>query len=173
MEFSLSRSIQSLSSTPAVLEQLFAGLDDDWAHMNEGPETFSPFDVVGHLIDGEETDWIPRARIILSDSESKAFEPYDRFRHYDRNRGKDIQTLLQEFSRLRSANLAELKEWQLTETDLQKEGVHPEFGAVTLQALISAWVVHDLGHISQIVRIASKQLGNEVGPWKKYLTILH
>jgi DinB superfamily len=145
---------------------------EGWARGTEGPDTFSPFDVVGHLIDGEETDWIPRARIILTQGASRRFEPYDRFRHRSRNAGRTLASLLAEFAGLRSANLDLLRSWNLSDTQLALEGEHPSLGAVTLRQLIATWVVHDLGHLAQVARVMAKQYREEVGPWVRYLPVL-
>ena len=162
----------TLRRTPATLDGLLRGLDEDVAHTNEGPETFSAFDVVGHLIDGEETDWIPRARIILARGPNLRFEPYDRFRHRERNRGRRLDSLLTEFAALRTGNLDLLASWDLGPAELALPGEHPELGWVTLQQLIAAWVVHDLGHIAQISRVLAKQYRSDVGPWTPYLPVL-
>jgi hypothetical protein len=172
MTFSLSNCVDVLQRTPSLVEQLLRDLPDSLTRANEGPETFSPFDVVGHLIDGEETDWMTRARIILSNSDDKRFVPYDRFRHYARNKGRDLQSLLEEFARLREKNLAELRGWGLTEQQLDLTGVHPTFGNVTLRELLASWVVHDLGHIAQIARVMAKQYADDVGPWTPFLPVL-
>ena len=142
------------------------------ARRTEGPDTFSPFDVVGHLIDGEETDWIPRARIILARGPSRRFEPYDRFRHKSRNAGRTLASLLDEFTQLRTANLDLLRSWNLSDTQLVLEGEHPSLGAVTLRQLIATWVVHDLGHLAQVARVMAKQYREAVGPWVQYLPVL-
>lgn len=147
-------------------------MGEGWARGTEGPDTFSPFDVVGHLIDGEETDWIPRARIILAQGASRRFEPYDRFRHRARNTGRTLASLLAEFAGLRAANLDLLRSWNLSDTQLALEGEHPSLGAVTLRQLIATWVVHDLGHLAQVARVMAKQYGEEVGPWAQYLPVL-
>lgn len=147
-------------------------MGDGWARGTEGPATFSPFDVVGHLIDGEETDWIPRARIILAQGASRRFQPYDRFRHRSRNAGRTLASLLAEFAGLRSANLDLLRSWNLSDTQLALEGEHPSLGAVTLRQLIATWVVHDLGHMAQVARVMAKQYREEVGPWVQYLPVL-
>ena len=172
MNFDLALSTQLLRRTPAALRALLDGLDDHWLRATEGPDTFSPFDVLGHLIDGEETDWIPRARIILAGGPSPRFEPYDRFRHYARNAGRSLASLLEEFARLRAANLELLAEWKLTERDLDLPGEHPALGRVTLRQLLSAWVVHDLGHVAQTARVMAKQYRDAVGPWVPYLPVL-
>ncbi len=172
MRFDLDNSIDILRRTPATLEALLRGLAEPLMRGNEGQETFSPFDVVGHLIDGEETDWMTRARIILSDSADKSFIPYDRFRHRARNVDRTLDSLLSEFARLRADNLAELNGWRLTEQQLDLKGVHPTFGPVTLRELLAAWVVHDLGHIAQIARVMAKQYRDEVGPWTPFMPVL-
>lgn len=172
MTFSLSDSIQLLARTPATLQALLGKLPEDWARADEGADTFSPFDVVGHLIDGEETDWIPRARIILAQGPDPVFQPYDRFRHRSRNVGRTLESLLAEFGRLRGTNLDLLRAWNLDQTTLGLEGIHPSLGQVTLQQLLATWVVHDLGHVAQIARVMAKRYRGEVGPWVPYLPIL-
>lgn len=172
MRFDLDNAIDVLRRTPAAVNALLDGIDEDLARGNEGPETFSPFDVVGHLIDGEETDWMPRARIILSSEADKRFTPYDRFRHYERNSDRTLASLLKELAQLREQNLSELNEWKLTETQLGMTGLHPTFGPVTLRQLLAAWVVHDLGHIAQIARVMAKQYRDEVGPWVPFMPVL-
>jgi hypothetical protein len=172
MSFDLARATDVLGRTPGVLRAFLEGVDDVWARGTEGPETFSPFDVVGHLIDGEETDWMPRAKIILARGADPVFEPYDRFRHWTRNRGRTLASLLEEFERLRGANLAQLRSWRLTPQQLALPGRHPELGPVTLEQLLAAWVVHDLGHVAQIARVMAKQYRSSVGPWVPYLPVL-
>jgi DinB superfamily len=172
MEFTLPRGIEVLRRTPATLRALLDGLDDDWVRATEGPDTFSPFDVVGHLIDGEETDWIPRARIILARAASVRFQPYDRFRHVARNADRSLTSLLGEFDRLRAENLEVLAGWKLTARELELPGEHPSLGRVTLRQLLAGWVVHDLGHLAQVSRVMAKQYRDEVGPWVPYLPVL-
>jgi hypothetical protein len=172
MGFDLDSSIDVLRRTPATIDALLRDLPEELVRGNEGPETFSPFDVVGHLIDGEETDWMTRARIILSASDDKTFEPYDRFRHYARNKKRTFSSLLDEFARLRKQNLEELEGWKLDEAKLNRTGVHPTFGEVTLRQLLATWVVHDLGHIAQISRVMAKQHRADVGPWTAFLPVL-
>ena len=171
MDFELNHAVDVLRRTPSTLTSLLGGIDDVWARADEGPETFSPFDVVGHLVDGEETDWIPRARHIL-DRRQDAFEPYDRFRHRERNADRRLSSLLDEFRTLREANLAQLSSWELSDEQLELRGLHPALGTVTLRRLLATWVTHDLGHIAQIVRVMAKQYRHEVGPWRQYLPIL-
>lgn len=172
MRFDLAQSLDVLRRTPGVLNTLLSGLPDPWVRGNEGPDTFSPFDVVGHLIDGEETDWIPRARIILAGGPNPRFEPYDRFRHRTRNAGRTLASLLDEFARLRESNLGLLAGWNLAEAQLDLTGIHPTFGPVTLRQLLAAWVVHDLGHLAQVERVMAKQYRDAVGPWVPFMPVL-
>jgi len=172
VNFEVDRAIEILERTPPALSALLGGLPDAWTRGTEGPGTFSPFDVVGHLIDGEETDWIPRARIILAQGESPRFEPYDRFRHKQRNAGRSLASLLKEFADLRKKNVKLLRSWKLTSKQLALPGEHPSLGPVTLAQLLAAWVVHDLGHIAQVARVLAKQYGDQVGPWTPYLPVL-
>jgi hypothetical protein len=172
MEFELAHAIEILERTPATLNALLRNLPESWLVQNEGPETWSPYDVVGHLIHGDETDWIPRAQIILEHGEERAFEPFDRVAMFEESKGKSIVELLDTFAQLRAENLRELQSMNLTSDLLDKRGRHPELGVVTLKQLLSTWVVHDLGHIRQVVRVMSKQYGEAVGPWKAYLSIL-
>ena len=161
-----------LERTPTVLHAWLAGLPDAWVRADEGPETWSPFHVVGHLIDGEETDWIPRSRIILAGGPNPAFEPFDRFRHLRLNRGKPLIDLLDRFARLRGENVATLEGFRLSDADLAREGLHPELGRVTLRQLLATWVAHDLGHVAQVARVMAKQYAEEVGRWRAYLPVL-
>ena len=172
MSFDLDRSIQVLGRTPGTLRTLLSDLDESWIRGNEGPNTFSPFDVVGHLIDGEETDWMPRARIILARGPSLRFVPYDRFRHRSRNVGRSLDSLLEEFAILRQANMQILKSWQLTDDLLDLPGEHPRLGRVTLRQLLASWVVHDLGHIAQVSRVMAKQYRDAIGPWAVYSPVV-
>jgi hypothetical protein len=172
MTFDLDRSIDVLSRTPATLRALLDGLDDAWIRATEGPDTFSAFDNVGHLIDGEETDWIPRARIILARGPDPRFEPYDRFRHRTRNVNRALASLLDEFAALRAANVDLLRSWRLTDAELALEATHPGLGRVTLRQLLAAWVVHDLGHIAQVSRVLAKQYRDAIGPWVPYLPVV-
>ncbi len=172
MAFDLDRSIDVLRRSPVTLRTLLDGLDEPLVRGTEGPETFSPLDVVGHLIDGEETDWIPRARIILARGPNRRFEPYDRLRHRARNAGRSSASLLAEFAQLRATNLELLRSWKLTARQLDLPGEHPSFGPVTLRQLLAAWVVHDLGHLAQVARVMAKQYRDEVGPWVPFLPVL-
>jgi uncharacterized damage-inducible protein DinB len=170
--FRLDEAIQVLSRTPRVLSLWLGELAPEWIASDEGPETFSAFDVVGHLIHGEKTDWMPRLRRIREHGESLPFEPFDRFAQKSASRGKSLGDLLEEFARLREANLSELRALELTERDLALRGRHPELGSVTLRELLATWVVHDLGHLAQIARVMSKRYAADVGPWKAYLPVL-
>jgi len=172
MEFKLEQAIEVLERTPATLNSLLRDLSEQWLVQNEGPDTWSPYDVIGHLIHGEETDWIPRAKIILEHGETRAFEPFDRVAMFEESKGRSIVELLDIFAQLRGENVRELRSMNLTSELLDKRGRHPELGVVTLRQLLSTWVIHDLGHIRQIVRVMSKQYGEAVGPWKAYLSIL-
>jgi hypothetical protein len=172
MHFDLNESVAVLRRTPATLATLLDGLGPSWIEAREGPDTFSPFDVVGHLIDGEETDWLPRARIILAGGPDPRFEPYDRFRHRTRNVGRTLMSLLEEFAILRAANLDLLASLRITPTQLDLEGIHPVYGPVTLRQLLAGWVVHDLGHLAQVARVMAKQYRDAVGPWVSVLPIL-
>jgi hypothetical protein len=172
LDFDPALSTEVLERTPSVMFALLGGISDPWVSANEGPDTFSPFDVVGHLIDGEETDWMPRARIILAGGPDPRFEPYDRFRHRARNAERTMSSLLAEFTRLRSANLQELRSWNLGPPELALPATHPGLGRVTLRQLLAAWVVHDLEHIAQAARVMAKQYGSEVGPWVPFLPVL-
>lgn len=172
MTFNLQHSIQLLSRTPSVLTALLAGLPHEWVTTNEGPGTWSPFDVLGHLIHGERTDWVPRAKIILSEAADKRFVPFDRFAQLQNDQNQPIEALLAEFAALRAQNIAELTSLEIDAAKLSKTGVHPEFGGVTLQQLLATWTVHDLGHITQIARVLAKNYQLEVGPWRAYLGVL-
>lgn len=172
MDFQLERAVEILARTPSVFRELLAGLPDDWTRPNEGPETFSAFDNLGHLIHGERTDWIARAQIILAHGQDREFEPYDRFAQYRESEGKTLSQLLNEFDVLRRRNIATLKSWNITDHHLELTGVHPAFGEVTLRQLLSAWVAHDLGHVAQTARVMAKQYKEAVGPWIQYLPIL-
>ena len=172
MEFELHQARQILSRTPATLNSLLRDLAPEWSAPNEGPETWSPFDVVGHLIHGEKTDWIPRARIIIEQGEAGTFEPFNRFAMFENSKGKQLNDLLDEFVRLREQSLKQLDDLQISPELLARRGQHPELGVVTLSQLLSTWVVHDLNHIAQIVRVMAKQYGDAVGVWRQYLSVL-
>lgn len=172
MEFQLEHAAEILRRTPSTLNSLLRHLPDQWIISNEGMDSWSPFDVVGHLVHAEETNWISRAKIVLEHGETYAFEPFDRFAMFEKSKGKSLAELLDDFEQLRQENLKELEKMCLTAQLLDKRGKHPELGAVTLGHLLATWVVHDLSHTGQIMRVMAKQYQNEVGPWKAYLPIL-
>jgi hypothetical protein len=172
MKYSLEKSIEILERTPAVLNVLLFNLSEDWTMNNEGPDTFSPYDVIGHLIHGEKTDWMIRTKRILEHGTTIAFDRYDRFAQYEESKGKSLQQLLDEFKTLRNKNILQLNSLQLSENDLDKKGLHPVLGEVTLRNLLSTWVVHDLTHIAQITRVMAKQYKEETGPWTEFFRIL-
>jgi hypothetical protein len=161
-----------LERTPASLTVLLAGLPEPWVRATEGDGTWSPYDIIGHLIDGERTNWIARARHILAD-ERRPFDPFDRTAHFTESQGKSVGELLTTFAQLRRENVAELVGMNLTPADLSRTGQHPEFGEVRLGQLLATWVVHDLDHLGQIVRTMAKVYADAVGPWSAYLSILH
>lgn len=171
MAFDLSETITFLAGTPAVLRALLSGLPEGWTGPSDR-ESWRPFDIVGHLIHGEETDWIPRARVILEQGENRKFVPFDRFAQFERSRGRTLIELLDEFERCRGESLETLRSWNLTEEQLSLAGEHPEFGPVTLRELLAAWAVHDLTHLRQISTSLARRYVDDVGPWKEYLSIL-
>lgn len=170
--FSVASGSEILRRTPGVLNAMLRGLDDDWAHSNYGEGTFSPFDVVGHLIQGERHDWIPRARIILTHGVARAFDPFDRYAMHEATEGKHLSDLLDEFAELRAGSLAALSKMKLSEHELALRGAHPALGRVTLGELLATWVAHDLNHIGQIAKCLAFQYERAVGPWRAYLSIL-
>lgn len=172
MNVALNDAIDVLHRTPSVLNSLLLDLPDSWTRTTEGEDSWSPFDVVGHLVHAEETDWIPRLQIILDDGEARTFDTFDRNAQFKSSVGKSLADLLIEFSHARALSLTTLAEFKLTDSDLQKTGTHPEFGRVTLGELMATWVVHDLSHIAQIGRVMCKQYAESVGPWRAYLPIL-
>jgi uncharacterized damage-inducible protein DinB len=172
MKFELNHGIEILERTPEVLDKMLSGLSDEWLMCNEGAETWCAYDVIGHLIHGEKTDWLDRLNIILSQKSDLRFTPFDRFAQFEESKGKNIQTLLKEFKELRKRNVDVLKQLALQDSDYSKKGIHPAFGEVTLSQLLSTWVVHDFTHISQITRVMAKQYKEEVGPWVAYLSVL-
>ncbi len=172
MDFQIEQAVHVLGRTPEVLELMLRNLPEEWTQKNEGTDTWSAFDVLGHLIHGEETDWIPRARRILESGEDKTFEPFDRFAQLEASKGKSLEELLDTFKRLRGENLQVLQDLEIMPSVLRLTGKHPDFGVVTMSELLSAWVVHDLSHIAQIARVMSKQYKDATGPWKAYLPIL-
>ena len=172
MEFQLTHALAVLERTPATFRALLAGLPEVWTGSNEGPATFSAFDNLAHLVHGERSDWIPRARLILAQGTARRFKPVDRFAHAQESAGKSVAELLEEFTQLRAENLSVLRAWHLTERELVLEGEHPDFGTVTLAQLLATWVVHDLGHLAQTARVLAKQYREAVGPWRAYLPVL-
>jgi hypothetical protein len=172
MLFNLDQATDMLSRTPDVLNSLLSNLPSEWSLKNEGGQTWSPFDVLGHFIHGEQTDWIPRIKMIIQAGESRAFEPFDRFAQFELSQGKSLEELLTTFGELRAESIATLKNLNLTAADLERKGKHPELGTVTLSQLISTWVVHDLDHLVQISRTLAKQYREAVGPWQAYLSVL-
>jgi hypothetical protein len=173
MKFDLEKSISILERTPVVLKTYLKGLSEDWTSHNEGENTWSPFDIVGHLIVGEKTDWVVRAEIIMADNPDKNFTPFNMAAQFEYSKGKSLEQLLTEFEVLRNENLKKIRAMKFTDKQMSLTGIHPEFGEVSLKELLSTWVVHDLGHIAQISRVMAKQYGSEVGPWRKYLGILN
>jgi hypothetical protein len=170
--FALDEALALLARTPQTLDALLRGLPDDWTSANEGPNTWSPFVVVGHLIHGERTDWVARARIILEHGEGRAFEPFDRFAQFAATSGRSLASLLDEFAALRADNIRSIVNLQLTDADLDRRGRHPELGIVTLRQLLATWVAHDLDHVMQIARVLARQYSDEVGPWRAYLRVI-
>ncbi len=172
MNFELASARAVLARTPVVLDSWLRGLPAEWINDNEGPETWSPYDVVGHLIHGERTDWISRLRILLEHGPARAFDPFDRFAQFRESEGKSLDQLLDEFARQRAANLETLDTTSISSESLSSPGLHPSLGPVTLRNLLATWVAHDLGHIAQIARVMSKRYANDVGPWREYLPVL-
>jgi hypothetical protein len=155
-----------------VLRALLWDLPDPWVRGTEGPDTWSPFDIVGHLIHGERTDWIPRLELLLAYGEERPFTPFDRFAQFTASRGKSLHELLDTFAQLRAANLLGLESRHLTAEDLRRPGRHPELGPVSLEQLLATWVAHDLSHIAQVARVMGRQYTDAVGPWVEYLPML-
>ncbi len=172
MDFDLPAGIAILERAPGTLRALLEGLGPEWTGADEGPDTWSPYVVLGHLIHGEHADWIPRARIILAQGVDRRFTPFDRFAQFRESEGKSLAQLLDELEGLRAANLTTLAGWNLTESQLALEGEHPAFGAVSLRQLLATWVAHDLGHLAQVARVMAKQYREAVGPWRAYLPVM-
>ena len=172
MDFDLPTGVAVLARTPATLRDLLAGLPPAWTQPNEGPATWSPYDVLGHLVHCERADWIPRARLILEQGPVRRFTPLDRHAQERESAGKSLEDLLGEFARLRAENLVTLASWSLGEAELALMGEHPAFGPVTLRQLLATWVAHDLGHLAQIARVMAKQYRDAVGPWRAYLPVM-
>lgn len=173
MEHDLQQTISLLARTPATLNALLRDLPPAWTSSNEGENTWSAFDIVGHLIHGERTDWMPRARIVLQFGPGRPFDPFDRWGHLQESRGKSLEQLLDEFARLRSESLSELRGLNLRQEDLERRGRHPALGVVALSELLATWAIHDLTHLHQISRVMAYQYRDAVGPWSAYLGVLH
>lgn len=172
MNFDIDLAIALLERTPATLAAQLDGLPEVWSDSNEGPQTYSAFDVVGHLIHGERTDWMVRARIILDHGEARPFDPFDRWAQSRANAGRPLGALLEEFAQVRRENLVQLRAWSLGAEQLDRRGMHPALGTVTLRELLATWVVHDLTHLHQVARVMAHQYRGEVGPWSAYLGVL-
>ena len=172
MEFTVNQGLEVLEQTPETLLSMLGHLSDEWIFSNEGGDSWSPYDIVGHLIHGDKTDWIPRLKIILSDNHDKTFQSFDRFAQFKNSKGKSLVELLNEFKNLRQENLEYLTHLDLNESELNRKGIHPELGPVTASELLACWVTHDLSHLAQISRVMAKQYRTEVGPWTAYIPIL-
>jgi hypothetical protein len=172
MNFNLSEAIEVLEKTPRTLESFLLGLSEGWLHGNEGEGTWNNMQIIDHLIDGETTNWIPRLQMILEDGESTSFPPFDRFAHLQQKPEQTLVEKIKEFKRLREDNITKLKVLMDSENKLEQTGIHPAFGVVKARELISTWVVHDLTHITQIVRVMAKRYRLDVGPWEEYLGVL-
>jgi DinB superfamily len=170
--FVMGEAVAILERTPATLDAMLRGLPDGWISANEGGQTWSPFDVIGHLIHGEQTDWVPRAKIILQHGEARAFDKFDRFAQFAASEGRTLGSLLDEFAARRKDNLRELASLGLKDADFDRRGRHPELGVVTLGQLLATWVAHDLDHVVQISRVLARQYSDAVGPWRAYLRII-
>jgi hypothetical protein len=171
-EFNLDEAIAVLTRTPATLDAMLRGLPESWVRSNEGKDTWSAFDIVGHLIVGERTDWMARARVILENGEARPFDPFDRFAQLKETQNKSLEQLLDDFARLRRENLAALEALNLQSEDLSRRGRHPALGVVTLSQLLATWAVHDLTHVHQLSRVMAYQYREAVGPWSAYLGVL-
>jgi len=173
MDFNIQSALQVLKRTPFVVETMLLNLENEWIMNNEGGDSWSAYEIVGHYIHAEKTDWIPRMQIILSNNSDKHFVPFDRFAHFTVTQGKSLNQLLNEFKTLRFRNLEIVQSMEFTDELLNRTGIHPKFGSVTLKQLLATWVVHDLTHIYQISRVMAKQYEKEVGPWKEFLGVLN
>ncbi|MGI8771494.1 MAG: DinB family protein [Acidobacteriaceae bacterium] len=171
-EFNLAETIAVLARTPAALDALLRGMPDVWVRGNEGKNSWCAFDIVGHLISGERTDWMPRLRIILENGEARPFDPFDRLAQFKESRDRPLEQLLHDFARLRSENLAELQAFNLQPEDFSRRGTHPALGVVTLSQLLATWAVHDLTHVHQLSRVLAHRYRDAVGPWSAYLGVL-
>jgi hypothetical protein len=172
MNFQLDQAVEILSQTPATVKSLLGNLSNDWVKSEADVENWSPFDIVGHLIHADETDWIPRAEIILAQGENPTFEPFDRYAMFEKSKGKTLNELLETFVERRAESLAKLRAMDLNEDKLKLKAQHPELGEVTLEQLLSTWAVHDLTHIRQLVTVLANKYAENVGFWREYLSIL-
>jgi DinB family protein len=172
MQFNIEEATALLARTPATLKTLLCGLPDAWVRSNEGTDSWSAFDIVGHLVFGERTDWLPRVRILLEHGEARPFDPFDRFAQLKANEGKAFEELLDDFARLRAENLTALRSLNLTREDLARRGRHPALGVVTLSELLATWTAHDMTHLHQLARVMAHQYREAVGPWNAYLGVL-
>ena len=173
IDFNLEDSIELLRKTPHVLHLLLSGLPDEWIHNNEGGDSWSPYSICGHLLYGEQTDWIIRCKIILDSGVGRTFDEFDRTAQFEKFKGWSISRILDEFEIKRAENLHELTTWDLSPKDLKLKGLHPDLGEVTMAQLLATWTAHDLAHINQITRVMAKQYTNETGPWKSYFKLLN
>ena len=170
--FTFSEGVAILERTPAVIDAMLRDLPDGWTQAHEGGESWSPYDVVGHLIHGERTDWIARAKRLIEHGESVPFDKFDRLAQFEASKGRALNSLLDEFAEARKESLRELHAMNLTEADMDRRGRHPALGAVTLRNLLATWVAHDLDHVTQIARVIARQYTDEVGPWRAYLRVI-
>jgi len=173
MSHNLDDTLALLERTPSALDALLRNLPAGWTYRNEGGNTWSAFDIIGHLIHGERTDWIVRAKIILESGESRPFDRVDRFAQERESQGRTLGELLDEFARARRENLTALRALNLQPGDLERRGTHPVLGAVTLSQLLATWAAHDLTHLHQLSRVMAHQYRDAVGPWEKFLGVLH
>ncbi len=171
-EFSLAEAIAVLTRTPSTLDALLRGLPEVWVRCNEGRDTWNAFDIVGHLISAERTDWMARVRILLENGEARPFDPFDRLAQFKESQDRSLEQRLDEFARLRRENLAALQALNLQHSDLSRRGRHPSLGVVTLSQLLATWAVHDLTHMHQLSRVMAHQYRDAVGPWSAYLGVL-
>jgi hypothetical protein len=171
-KFSMAEAMALLTRTPAALNALLRGLPDIWTHRNEGTDSWSAFDIVGHLNFAERADWMPRVRTILEHGETRPFDPFDRFAQMRESQGKSLEQLLDDFTGLRSESLAALQALNLQSADLARRGKHPALGSVTLSELLATWAVHDLTHLHQLSRVMAYQYRDAVGPWSAFLGVL-
>lgn len=172
MTYSIADAVEVLRRTPAIIEVLVKDLPPQWSEVNEGGDTWSVYDIVGHLIHGETTDWVNRMEIILRQGEERDFPVFQRFAMIEESKGKSLNQLVDEFVLIRKKNIDILLSKNLTESQFDLTGIHPKFGEVTLRQLLSTWVAHDMSHLAQMARVIAKQYKNEAGPWVEYLRIL-